>query len=414
MSAGCVAIVDAVSSGSLYAAELAKRGYDSIHVQSIDPFPPDDLPSFVPHDHIANLVFDGDLERSVRALREYAPRCVIPGAENGVRLADRLSVALGVANNGLALGDARRNKFAMQNAVAAAGLPAIPSRMSHRWDDVADWVSNNLPVVVKPPASGGTDHVSICTTTADAKHAFESIVGHINTFCELNEHALVQTLLRGTEYIVNHASCDGQHYVTDIWRVDKVRSGTPVYDRGVLLPSRGELQDRMVPYVQSVLDALGIRFGASHTELMLTDDGPIFIEVAARLHGQSPQPLCEKVMGFSQITATLDAYLAPKSFAERAKRPYELQRHVQRVELICPRSGTLRTWPGLDAFRKLPSFYKLAMNVFPDQPIFKTIDLMTSPGYIDLIHEDPDVIEQDHQRLRAWEVEGLYDIAPAG
>ncbi len=298
----------------------------------------------------------------------------------------------------------------MQRSVDAAGVRAIPTQFGSRWDEIETWVAAHLPVVVKPPMSSGTDHVFICTTLEQARNAFDAIMAKPNTFGEINRGAVVQTKVEGTEYIVNHVSCDGRHYVTDIWRVDKVRGGRPVYDRGVLLPSQGEVQDAMVEYVTSILDALAIRFGPSHCELMLTENGPILIEIAARMHGQSPQPLCEKVMGFSQVTATLDAYLAPAKFYELAAAPYVLHEQLQRVELICPRSGLLRSLPRLDDIRAMPSFYKLKLYVEPGQRIVETTDLMSIPGFIDLIHPDPEVIERDHQQLRTLELADFYDV----
>ena len=407
---GYVGIVDAYSSGVLYAPELQRRGYESVHIQSTDPIPPDDLPSFRPGDHAANLVFDGDLEKLVCALAAYAPACVIAGCEQAVQLADQLSERLGVKTNGTALSSARRDKFAMQRAVAAAGLASIPSHLVASWAEIAGWVAGNLPVVVKPPSSGGTDHVFICKTLADARVAFDSIVGHANTFGEMNHHAIVQPLIEGIEYNINHVSCDGHHYCTDIWRVDKVWGEHPVYDRGVVLPRRGEHQDLMVPYVTGVLDAIGIKYGPSHCEVMLTSSGPVLLEVAARLHGQSVQTLVEVGSGVNQAKVTLDAYLDPDKFFARMGTPYELQKQLQRIELICPRPGTLRGFGRLDDVRALPSFHTMKLYIEPGQQVTETVDLMTLPGFLDLVHPDPAVVERDHDLLRAWEADDFYDI----
>lgn len=347
---GHVVIVDAYSSGSLYAAELRQRGYGSIHVQSTDPIPPDDVASFIPSDHLTNIVFDGDLQRCVRAVAEYTPVCVLAGCEQAVLLADRLSEALGLAtSNGTELSVTRRDKVAMQRHIAEAGLRSIPTQVAATWEGLEAWVADHLPVVVKPTSSGGTDQVFICASVAQAKDAFQSIIGRPNTFGEMNEQVIVQSLLVGIEYNVDNVSYDGRHFVTEIWRVDRLRvvgdqvpsaanlrGDHPIYDRGVMLPRSGAHQDRMIPYVERVLDAIGIRFGPSHTELMWTEEGPVLIEVAARLHGQRLQLSSELVTGLSQAKVALDAYLAPDQFLALAAKPYELHRELQRIELICP------------------------------------------------------------------------------
>lgn len=422
-----VVIVDAYSSGSLYAPELRRRGFGSVHVQSTDPIPPDDLPAFVPGDHVANVIFDGDLERCLQALAPFAPRAVLAGCEQAVLLADRLSEALRLpTSNGTALSHTRRDKVAMQRRIAEAGLRSIPTQVAARWSDVEGWVAANLPVVVKPTASGGTDQVFICATVGQAQDAFHAILGKPNTFGQLNAQVIVQTLLVGVEYNVDNVSYDGRHFVTEIWRVDRLRvvgdqapsaarprGDHPIYDRGVMLPRRGAHQDVMIPYVEAVLDAIGIRFGPSHTELMWTADGPVLIEVAARLHGQKLQLSSELVTGISQATLALDAYLAPERFRERAATPYELHRELQRIELVCPRTGTLRGYGRLDDVRALRSFHKIELFIAPGSPIAKTTDLMTVPGFIDLIHVDPAVVEADHAQIRAWELADFYDIVAA-
>lgn len=406
-----VVVVDAISSGRLFGAEIRDRGWESVHVQSIDPMHPDDVPSFIAADHIANIIFDGDLERCARRVQAFEPVCVIAGSESGVQLADLLSERLGLATNGTALSAARRNKFEMHRALAAAGVPSIPSRMSDSWKEVEAWVNEQLPVVVKPPSSGGTEQVFICPTTDRARDAFHAILGGTNTFGEKNEKVLVQRFLSGTEYQVNGASCNGKLCVTDIWRADKIRGEHPLYECLEVLSSRGSVQDQIVPYAAAVLEALGIRYGASHMELMLTDRGPILIEVGARPTGQSVQPPCELVTGVNQIKVTLDGYLAPEQFLARAAQPYELRKRFQRVELISPRAGLLRALPRLEDVRGLRSFHAVRVYVQPGHPIPKTIDLLTIPGFVDLIHEDPAVVDADHRLLRQWEADDFYEIA---
>lgn len=53
----------------------------------------------------------------------------------------------------------------------------------------------------------------------------------------------------------------------------------------------------------------------------------------------------------------------------------------------------------------------MELFIEPGQPIAKTTDLMTVPGFIDLVHADAEVVEQDHEQIRAWELDDFYDIA---
>lgn len=83
-------------------------------------------------------------------------------------------------------------------------------------------------------------------------------------------------------------SCDGVHYITDVFRYGKFLASDP---RSVIV--RDELQPYevitkfrgCVVYVYAVLDAFGIRVGPGHTEIICTDRGPLLMECAARPHG---------------------------------------------------------------------------------------------------------------------------------
>lgn len=373
--------------------------------------PPDDVSSFVPTDHAANIVFDGDVERCAKALAPYAPVCILAGAEQAVTLADQLSERLGLPTNGTARSEMRRNKFEMQRGIQAAGLASIPGQLTDRWDAVEAWVRENLPVVVKPVASAGTDQVFVAATLDVAKAAFEAIVGTPNTFGDLNAKVLIQRKMEGVEHNVNMVSLDGVHRVVGLWRVNKFIGAHPLYDRLVLLERDGEIQDALVAYMSKVLDALGVRVGPSHADVMWTDQGPVLIEVGVRLTGQSIQEPTEVALGgLSQVKLSLDAYLDPAGFEANAPVRYKLHKHLQRVELVSPRGGTLRALPRLDEVRGLRSFHELKLFTKPGEPIARTTDIMTVPGVVDLIHVDGAVIEEDYATLRGWERDGFYDV----
>ena len=52
---------------------------------------------------------------------------VLAGTETGVELADQLSETLGLRSNGTKLSEERRNKYAMGEAVRAAGDDELPN-----------------------------------------------------------------------------------------------------------------------------------------------------------------------------------------------------------------------------------------------------------------------------------------------
>jgi biotin carboxylase len=407
-----VCIVEGYSSGALIPAELAARGVDCIHVQLEDPINAYDLPTFEPAAYIDRLLFTGEFERLCADVKQHRPLAVLPGAETGVLMADRLSEALGLPTNGTALSAARRDKQAMQQRVADAGLRSIPSRATAEWSELEAWFDQlgDVPIVIKPPAAAGTDHVSICRDRARAREAFTAILGQINTLGLRNERVMAQPFVAGEEYAVDTASWGGNHQITSIWHQHKIIGDHPVYDFSELVDSRAPELQPVTAYVFAVLDALGIRFGAGHTEVIVDRDGPVLVETGARTAGGKVQAACKRAYGFSQTTITLDAYLDPMRFYERMRAPYRTPPHVRRVWLSSPKTGTLTGLPHVEDAKRLASAFWVKMSVAVGQRVERTINLDTLPGWIDLVHEDPGTIASDYEQIRRWERADFYQV----
>ncbi|WP_410169430.1 ATP-grasp domain-containing protein, partial [Actinacidiphila rubida] len=110
----------------------------------------------------------------------------------------------------------------------------------------------------------------MCTTPEHAAHAAHQLLASRTIYGEPNTTVLVQEYLPGDEYMVNSLSADGHHVITEMWRSHKTLVGSsPVYDYAELVPAAHD-HGTVAGYVQSVLDALGIRWGPAHTEIIVT------------------------------------------------------------------------------------------------------------------------------------------------
>ena len=77
----------------------------------------------------------------------------------------------------------------------------------------------------------------------------------------------------------------------------------------VPIDARTPVAKRLISYTRSVLDALWIEWGATHGEVILTDDGPCLVEMNCRSHGADGSwvPLAKALTGgYSQVDALLD------------------------------------------------------------------------------------------------------------
>ena len=120
-------------------------------------------------------------------------------------------------------------------------------------------------------------------------------------------------------------SREGKHFITDVWRYDKVPVGNKgnAYNFAALVRHPNETEKSLLSYTVKVLDALGFRYCPSHTELMPTPKGPRLIETAARpMGGFFPADLMRRIFGYDHASLTLDALLDQKAFDEFAVKPY--------------------------------------------------------------------------------------------
>ncbi|MDX8031360.1 ATP-grasp domain-containing protein [Lentzea sp. BCCO 10_0856] len=408
-----VAIVDAYSSARYLAPAFQERGYDCLHVRSVADPNPAYARSYRPGDFVAEIVHEGDVEVTVKAIAQYAPVCLIPGTESGVEMADVLSEALGVRTNGTERSSARRDKHRMLETVRAAGVPTARQLLATDLDALMDWYGDaGGKVVLKPLSSAGNDGIHFCDTADEVRAAFHALIGTDSALGEENRAALAQEYLVGGEYLVNTVSLDGQHHVTDIWRMHHM-SANGVHDLGAsaqLLPRHGADQDALADYTFEVLDALGLRNGPAHSEVKLTPNGPRLIETAARMCGADLHLPVAAAIGSSQVEWTVDAYVEPERFLERWVSGYELVRHAGLVNMSCPAEGTLRGYPKMADLRGMDSFHDLLLNVRPGERIHRTIDDWTYPMRVYLVHETESVVLHDIMTARHLDGDGFYDV----
>jgi len=165
-------------------------------------------------------------------------------------------------------------------------------------------------------------------------------------------------------------------------------------------------------YEKFVLDALEIRNGPAHGEVMLTPDGPCLVEVGARPHGGEGSwvPLVNQCLGTSQVKASVDLYLDEDAWDRIPDTPTLSKLHGLEFDFVSQFEGKLVALPKLDQIRKLESFFAMDMFVKPGEKLVKTIDCITMPGSVRLLHRDRVQLEADFLRLRALEDEGGFYI----
>ncbi len=402
-----VAIVDPYSSGTQLVREVEARGHSCFLVQSQADVPVLYRSSFHAEDFGSFIRHRGNLDETCAELEARNVGCVMAGCEIGVELSDHLSERLGLLTNGTRLTGARRNKLLMGETLRRHGVPTPAALSSRDLDEVQDWARDHgrWPVVIKPLCSSASDGVYRCINEADIQVAFEDITGRVDVYGSANESVLVQEYLTGREYAIDTVSHAGRHRVAAVWEYGKPAGGTFFGNDSLeLLPYDESFNRQMFPYVASVLDALGIKHGPAHCEVILTERGPVIVEIGARINGGNNPLLSRYCGGESQFDMMLDAYLDPMRFLGQLDKPYALSKHGMRVFLTPRGNGRLKSAPQLQQLECLDSFHKLHCSAKPGRPVSRIV------GWVLLVHENREVIHRDLKQIRHLEMNGLYQF----
>merc|ERR1712232_1002867 len=325
---------------------------------------------------------------------------VIVGGEAGVPLADSLSEYLQLRSNGTQIPQ-RRDKKIQQELVKAAGLRSVRQAGGTSIADVEAFLdSESMPVVVKPVESAGSDGVKLCSSKDEAKAHFAHLMTAQQKVGSQGAAVLCQEFLKGKEYVIDHVSVDGVHKTVMIWVYDKraVNGAAFVYHGMLPVPSDSAEAKVLIPYVRGVLDALQIRNGPTHGEVMMTADGPCLVEMNCRAHGGDGTwvPLAKALTGgYSQVDACIDSFPDIEAFNSLPDLPpAPFKAAGQEVLMVAFSEGTVKSTPGYEVIKQLPSFLSLETGYAPGTKVERTIDLFTLVGSAILMHPDEEVLRK--------------------
>ena len=413
-----VVVVDPYSTGCLVAKEIQGRGYKVIALWTKG-FS-EEMKKHVPlscgkMEYFEEVTEGDNLGETTKVLYKAAGKfrivgCIC-GGEAGVDAADALSERLVVRTNGTEGAFAfRRDKKVQQELMKAAGHRSIRQAAGKQWSDVESFLkSETFPVVLKPTDSAGTDGVKLCHNFEEAKahfhHLFEveAVNGGFNT------EVLCQEFLRGKEYVIDTASRDGDHKTISVWCYDKrAANGAAFVYFGMVPVDSDSLEAKLlISYTNKVLDALGMKNGPGHCEVILTAGGPCLVEMNCRAQGGDGnwRPLAKALNGgYSQVEASVDAYLDKKAFFNLPAKPASPAKAFgQEVILVSYVEGDVIGTPGYDQIKELESFVYLETGVSIGSKVEHTIDLLTSVGSVIVMHSDEEVVKSDIAKIRAME-----------
>lgn len=179
------------------------------------------------------------------------------------------------------------NKVEMRTALKNAGVP-IPKyyKVSNESEYKKVVKQFSVPFIVKPVDSSGSRGIFEVIDITDQK-----LIEEVYTYCRSYSKSgdvVVEEYMSGPEVSVETISVDGVCHVIQI--TDKLTTGAPHYvEMGHSQPTKynEQIAKQIAEVAKAANKAIGIKNGPSHTEIILTSEGPKIVELGARLGGDN-------------------------------------------------------------------------------------------------------------------------------
>ncbi len=221
---------------------------------------------------------------------------------------------------------------------------------------------HGYPCVVKPVDGAASKGVSIMRAPDEAESAFLRASGVAGC-----SHVAVEEFLAGDQYSVEAFSEKGEHVILAVTR--KYSDPVSLVELGHVLPAPldPEQQNAVERHVSGTLDALGVDFGPTHTEVVLTGTGPRVIETHLRTGGDEIWNMVADATGVDMIECQLRQVLG-ETVMPGIRAAHADSALATRCEAIwyagAPSSGILLEVAGADA----------------DHPDCVTVEVLGKPG----------------------------------
>ncbi|MFI7590248.1 ATP-grasp domain-containing protein [Micromonospora sp. NPDC049359] len=231
------------------------------------------------------------------------PDGVVSFADPGIAPAAQLAEALSLPSVGTSAARLLRDKFLQRSRLRAKGargpdfLVPVDGVSSPGLDSIG------FPAIIKPRAGYGSRHTYRVADPGSLRPLLDSLAAQGLP----GEAFILESILQGDttaagaewgDYIsVESAVIDGSP--THVGVSGRFPITSPFRETGMVFPDNLPDTVRADAYAEATkaIEALGVENGLCHTELKLTPDGPVIIEVNGRLGGLVDSLLCQRSPG---------------------------------------------------------------------------------------------------------------------
>ena len=259
------------------------------------------------------------LDSKVMALHQKDPfdalLCLID-----IRLveASRLAHALGLPFLKPEVVTTLRDKFSVRSRLQSQGIEQPPFALATSNQELKDAVDiMGLPVLIKPSDGYGSQNIFLLQNEWDLDEMITPLNDMLPMMSDYglgvtsNDRMLVERYMRGPIVGCDVFTFNGVHQLLGVHEKQYFDEPSFAIRGGCFNPNMGQYQE-LERTLFAWLDAVGFDMGASHIEVVCTDEGYRLIEINARLVGAKLARLMSYSLGYNVHSALIDLHLGQK------------------------------------------------------------------------------------------------------
>lgn len=177
------------------------------------------------------------------------------------------------------------NKAIMRAALKEGNVPIPKFFKATNEKEYREAVLNfSTPFIVKPADNSGSRGIYLVSNVVDTESISNAYL-HSHNFSRSGD-VVIEEYMVGPEVSVETLTVNGECNVIQI--TDKITTGAPHFvEMGHTQPSQlsDAIKREIAQVAKAANRAIGITNGPSHTEIIVTDEGPKIVELGARLGG---------------------------------------------------------------------------------------------------------------------------------
>ena len=304
-----------------------------------------------------------DLEQNLTFARAHQPDGIVTDQTDiSVPTVAYLCEQLGLPGIGSATAKLFTNKFLMREFLGQHGYPAPEYVLCRKPDDALALAAEiGYPIVIKPPANQGSRGVFKVDSEAELLSRYAD-----SARASRDRDVIAERFIAGESLTVEGFKTNSRHYSLAVSRRETFAHNPMLGAVQIYSLTAADIDfEALKKQHDSMVEQMGLSFGLTHAEYILSDGKFFLVEVAARGGGAGTSShVIPAISGVEATELLIRMSLGEKIDAlARSARKYAFAM----ISFFNFQPGLVEAVAGTDSIQTLPGLLHLSLNIVPGQ-----------------------------------------------